>query len=76
MEAFWNLNTERQIGEHVSSIPWSKIQQYADHYELGFEEAEKFHNIIRKVDDAFILKVSENAKKQFESSKSGVTDKR
>jgi hypothetical protein len=53
-EAFNNLCSERQMGEHgVFGLSWSIIQRYADHYELDFEEGEKFHYLISKMDIAY-----------------------
>lgn len=53
-EAFHNLCTERQVGQHgIFGLSWSVIQNYADHYELDFEEGEKFHYLISKMDNAY-----------------------
>jgi hypothetical protein len=53
-EAFHNLCSERKMGQHgIFGLSWSTIQRYADHYELDFEEAEKFHYLISKMDIAY-----------------------
>lgn len=75
-QSFCELCTERPNGESVASIPWSKIQLYADHYKLSFSESERFHYIIRKVDDLFIERMQENAKKQLQSIEPGKANKK
>lgn len=81
--AFWNLCTERVFHEVVLGLAWSKIQEYADYYEMDFKDAEKFHYIIKKMDTAYVQNMRENGKpkqdKPIESrkptGKRGKTDK-
>lgn len=60
--AFFTLCTERVFNESVLGIAWSKIQQYADHYEMDFEEAERFHIYMSAMDHAYCKQTRENAK--------------
>lgn len=53
-DAFGVLSTERQIGQGVMGpIPWSKIMQYADRYELDFDQAERMVAYIRAMDKVY-----------------------
>lgn len=67
-ESYHKLSTERMPADYVTAIPWSKIQQYAEHYGMGFEEQETFHFFINKLDNAYMTKVAEDVKKQNKSS--------
>jgi hypothetical protein len=70
-EAFWNLCTERVFNEVVLNIAWSKVQEYADYYGMDFEEAEQFHYLIKRMDEAYVNQMRENGKpKQDKPSES------
>lgn len=62
-QAFNRLCTERPPSESIASIPWSKIQMYAEHYGMDFEEAERFHIYMSRMDDAYIGHFIEKNKK-------------
>ena len=69
LDAFWDLCTERVYSEVIVNLSWSKIQQYADHYEMDFEDAEQFHYIIKKIDNAYVKQMRENGKQSDGSGK-------
>lgn len=49
--AFWDLNTERQIGMSAGPIPFSAIGAYADRYGIrSVDEFDRFKSIIRAMD--------------------------
>ena len=54
MKSFHDLSTERSIGMSLGPIPWSKIVQYADRYQLEPDVTEAFVDIIRIMDVAFM----------------------
>lgn len=62
-EAFWNLCTERVFNEVILNIAWSKIQEYADYWEMDFEESEQFHYLMKKMDDAYVKNMRKKGKK-------------
>lgn len=68
--AFFDIGSERPPSQTVWNIAWSSIQRYADHYEMDFEQAEKLHFIIRKMDNAYIEFMNDkNGKQQEQQSK-------
>lgn len=58
-EAFFELDSERSIGMMLGSIPRSKIIDYADRYEFGYELTEDFVYLIRAMDNAHLAKMRE-----------------
>lgn len=66
LKAFFDLNTERDHSNGYPPIPWSKIQMYADHYEMNFDDTEKFHLVMRSLDNAYCEKKNEDAKNKLE----------
>lgn len=51
LNAFWDLNSCRQIGMDVGPIPWTAIQKYAIMLFDSPVEIEEFHIIIRAMDN-------------------------
>lgn len=66
-EDFYELGTERRDG---SMIPWSKIHLYAmvNGYNSR-DEFERFHYLIRQMDEAYIQVENEKAKKNADKRK-------
>jgi hypothetical protein len=64
--AFWTLCTERVFSEVVLHLAWSKIQMYADYWEMDFDDAEQFHYLMKKMDDAYVenMRVKDGKTKQ------------
>lgn len=53
--AFWELNTERQLGMGgVGPIPRSKIVQYANDYNFSYKDREDLVYVIRHVDTEYV----------------------
>ena len=50
LKAFFDLDSERQIGETLQQIPWSKIQEYADRYGFDDEGRDDLLFFVRKQD--------------------------
>jgi hypothetical protein len=55
LEAFYELDTERNHGMSLARIPWSSIMAYADRYQYDGDEMLFF---IRKMDDAWLEKLA------------------
>ena len=55
IEAFWELDSERNHGMGLAKIPWSKIRDYADQNFMDFEETLFF---IRRMDNAWLNKLA------------------
>ena len=51
LDAFYDLDTERNHGQGLSRIPWSAITHYGDYYGLDHDELQYF---IRGMDDALL----------------------
>lgn len=56
LEAFYELDTERQIGMAVGRIPWSSIVRYASYHGMDVEECVFF---IRRMDDALLERMAQ-----------------
>lgn len=54
MKAFWDLSTERQLGMGVGPIPWSRIFQYGNFYQLDEDLLDPFIQIIREMDNGYL----------------------
>lgn len=57
LEAFYDLDTERNHGWNLARIPWSRIVKYGLHYGYDIEELLFF---IRKMDDAHLEHLRNN----------------
>lgn len=68
LDAFYDLDTERHHGNGLMRIPWSKIVQYAEFYDMDVEETVFF---IRKMDDAHISHLAKEAKNNSGTRSSG-----
>lgn len=53
-EAFLELSSCRQIGMGTGPIPWTAIQEYADRVGIRGQERERFTEVIRAVDVAYL----------------------
>jgi hypothetical protein len=53
-EAFLDLNTCRQNGMGVGSIPWTAVQKYAEVMRFDDEETWVLHGVIKHLDELFI----------------------
>lgn len=53
-DAFWALSTDRPIGMAQGAIPWTSIDRYAARYGINDDEFDRFHDLIRALDAAFL----------------------
>lgn len=51
LDAFYDLDTERNHGNGLMRIPWSRITAYGEHYGHDLEE---LHFFVRRMDDALL----------------------
>ena len=54
MLAFIDLTTERQIGMGEGPIPWSKMREYAIHWELDTDEFDALVFIVQSMDSEYL----------------------
>ena len=54
MDAFFDLDTDRDISEHLMAIPWSSINRYCDAYGFAGELREDMLYFIRRMDEAYL----------------------
>lgn len=52
--AFWALSTDRPVGMAQGAIPWTSIDRYAARYGISNDEFDRFHDLIRALDAAFL----------------------
>lgn len=62
INAFFDLDTERQAGFSIGPIPWSKIKEYAVAY--GFDEdlTEDLFYFVKALDNAHMKRLEADAK--------------
>lgn len=58
-EAFFDLDTERNHGMGLASIPWSAIVRYGDYYELDIDE---LLYMVRAMDNAHLERLARETK--------------
>lgn len=51
-EAFWALNSSRNVGMGVGGIPFLAIDRYAERY--GVEDFPTFHHLVQALDGAYM----------------------
>ena len=56
--AFFELESERQIGMSIGPIPWSSINEYSKVYNLSTEQKECLFYFVRKLDRVYLRKVN------------------
>lgn len=61
LDAFFDLDSERDSSLGASRIPWSKIKEYAVAYDFDFVQTEDLIHFIKRMDNAY-LKRSEAKK--------------
>ncbi len=62
--AFYELESDRQVGMDTGPIPFTAINQYAHEYGLNKREREAFNRIIRRIDDKVIMLRAEKRKRE------------
>ena len=61
-DAFCELDSCRQVGMGIGSIPWSVVQDYAITNEFTMEQTEDLHYFIQKMDQAYRSRVASQSK--------------
>ena len=54
MRAFWELSSERQFGQAIGPIPWSKIVSYGERQGLDNTMLKVFEHVIRELDEQYL----------------------
>lgn len=73
-EAWVELDSCRpRTGMGVSPIPWTAIEQYAE--ARGFDDRERFHALIRRMDRAFLDAMQERQDEHEKREKRGTKKK-
>jgi len=52
--AFWELSSERQVGQVFGPIPWSRVVDYAFFAGLNASMLSLFLRVIRAMDDGYL----------------------
>lgn len=74
IEAFDRLTTCRSIYDGVvGRIPWTSTRQYADVYEMDFNDFKMFEMVIEKLDTAYVRWIKDQVPTK-EETKKGKTD--
>ena len=64
LDAFFDLDSDRQVGQALLPIPWSSVIRFAEVYELDNEQRDDLLFFIRCMDNAHIDRVNKkNARK-------------
>lgn len=62
INAFFDLDTERQCSFSIGPIPWSKIKEYALAYEFDSELTEELIYFVKQMDNAHLKRVERKQK--------------
>lgn len=54
LRAFWELSSERQFGQAIGPIPWSKIVIYGKRKKLDDSMLAVFEFVVRELDEAYL----------------------
>jgi hypothetical protein len=63
LQAFFDLDSERNNSMGPSFIPWSKMLEYAKHYLFDEEQTENLFFFIRQMDSAHLKRLEKKSKK-------------
>ena len=63
LQAFLDLNSERNHNFGLMRIPWSSIKNYADHYNFNEEQTENLFYFINRMDNANLKELSKKLPK-------------
>lgn len=53
-DAFWDLNSCREVGFGLGPIPWTSIKDYAITFEFDTEQFEDLYYFVRSMDDVYM----------------------
>ena len=62
LQAFYDLDGERQVGMSIGRIPWSAVEHYAQVYEFSEAQVVALHRLIVKMDAANLNRIRAQAK--------------
>jgi len=62
INAFFDLDTERQAGFSIGPIPWSKIKEYSEAYRFDEDLTEDLFYFVKALDNAHMKRLEANAK--------------
>lgn len=68
INAFWLLNTERNVGMDLGEIPWSKIVKYGRHCQLDRDMIDILVYVVRELDGAYLGWEKKQAEKRARQS--------
>jgi hypothetical protein len=62
VNAFFDLDTERQAGFSVGPIPWSKVREYAIAYRFDEDLTEDLMYFVKALDNAHMKRIERESK--------------
>lgn len=69
MRAFWQLSTERQFGQVIGPIPWSKIISYGERESLDYYMCSVFVHVVRELDECYLKWTRDKQERQVEQTR-------
>lgn len=69
MRAFWELSSERQFGQCIGPIPWSKTVAYGERAGLDYSMVAVFVSVIRELDEAYLSWQRDDQKRRTEQTR-------
>lgn len=71
LNAFFDLDTERQAGFSIGPIPWSKIKEYAVAYGFDNDLTEELFYFVKALDNAHMKRIERDNKAKAAANKVG-----
>jgi len=62
IQAFFDLDSERNHGAAPTAIPWSSMAAYADAYDFDAEQREDLFTYVKAMDASHLKRISEKMK--------------
>ncbi len=69
LRAFWELSSERQFGQAIGPVPWSKIVQYGVRRNLDDAMMVVFESVVRNLDEAYLKWQRDQQKRRIEQTR-------
>ena len=69
IRAFWELSSERQFGQAIGPIPWSKIISYGERQNLDDAMMDVFEFVLRELDEAYLKWQRDRQQRQIEQTR-------
>lgn len=64
LQAFYDLDGERQIGMSIGRIPWSSVHHYAGVYAFSDAQTHALHYLIGRMDAVNLQYIGESMKRK------------